>query len=120
MNIPDSVIEAAKAACDKCNGRDTWDDTVLAMLTAALTELEKTHAVVPRTDTPAIQALIAMGKKYIPHSDMCGCERCAAQADNEVPRQVFDVIEDVDFLNCGCPISDGCGCTGWDDWDYEP
>ena len=60
MNIPDSVIEAAKAACDKCNGRDTWDDTVLAMLTAALAELEKSHAVVPRTDTPAIQALIDM------------------------------------------------------------
>lgn len=38
-----------------------------------------------------------MGKRYIPHSDMCGCERCAWQADLETPSQVFDEIEDPDY-----------------------
>lgn len=45
-----------------------------------------------------------MGKKYIPHSDMCGCSRCAAQGDTENPQQVFDIVEDpifypVDVIN---------------------
>ncbi len=55
-----------------------------------------------------------MGRKYIPHSDLCGCERCAVQADQDNPQQVFDVIEDENYLNCGCHV-DKCNCAEWDD-----
>lgn len=30
--------------------------------------------------------------KYIPHSDMCGCNRCARQWETENPQQVFDEV----------------------------
>ena len=54
-----------------------------------------------------------MGRQWIPHSDLCGCEQCAAQADSENPRQVFDVVPSDDHYLCGCSIADGCEC----DWD---
>lgn len=54
-----------------------------------------------------------MGKVSVPHSDMCGCERCAAQADREHPQQVYDVADDPDVLDCGCSAISGCRC--WDD-----
>lgn len=55
-----------------------------------------------------------MGKRYIPHSDLCGCSRCAAQGDTENPQQVFDVVEDPEILDCGCDRFHGCRCD-----DYE-
>jgi hypothetical protein len=55
-----------------------------------------------------------MGKRYEEHSDMCGCERCARQADRENPRPVYDVIEDEDVLDCGCSAFRGCDCDQWD------
>ena len=55
-----------------------------------------------------------MGVRYEPHSDLCGCERCAIQADQENPQQVFDRIEDPDYLNCGCHRN-SCDCARWDD-----
>jgi hypothetical protein len=59
-----------------------------------------------------------MGKRYIPHSDMCGCERCAAEWDTESPRQVFDVVEDPDVCDY-CGGEDGrCYCADDPD-DYE-
>lgn len=60
-----------------------------------------------------------MGKRYIPHSDMCGCERCAIQADRENPQQVFDCVEDPDILDCGCEASLGCNCDYWHFHDDE-
>lgn len=56
-----------------------------------------------------------MGKRYEQHSDMCGCERCAAQADKENPTHVFDAVEDPEVYECGCEIWRGCDC-----WDYDP
>jgi hypothetical protein len=63
-----------------------------------------------------------MGKRYVQHSDLCGCERCAREWDRENPRPVFDEVEDPS-------ICDGCGadrhyCRCWeyppDDYDdYE-
>ncbi len=38
-----------------------------------------------------------MGKRYNPHSDLCGCERCAVQAEKENPQQVFDEIDDPEY-----------------------
>lgn len=55
-----------------------------------------------------------MGISYIQHSDMCGCERCAAQADCEEPRPVFDKVEDPDVRDCGCSVWDTCRCDMWD------
>lgn len=58
-----------------------------------------------------------MGKRYIQHSDLCGCERCAIEAERDNPQPVFDEIEDPDILNCGCDAYDGCRCEydGYDD-----
>jgi len=56
-----------------------------------------------------------MGKRYVQHSDMCGCERCAAQADREHPQPVYDAVDDPDTLDCGCDVMRGCSC-----WDYDP
>ncbi len=56
-----------------------------------------------------------MGVEYIPHSDMCGCERCAAQADSEYPAQVFDRRENPEIMDCGCSVWSGCDCARWDD-----
>ncbi len=57
-----------------------------------------------------------MGKIAVPHSDLCGCERCAAQWDREVSGKVYDMVEDPDTLDCGCSAIYGCTC--WDD-PYE-
>ena len=58
-----------------------------------------------------------MGKIAVPHSDLCGCERCAAQWDREHPGQVYDMVEDPDTLDCGCSAISGCSC--WDDDPYD-
>lgn len=58
-----------------------------------------------------------MGKRYEQHSDLCGCERCAAQADREHPSPVFDVIDDPDYCSfCGAHL-DHCRC--WEDDEDE-
>lgn len=57
-----------------------------------------------------------MGKRYEQHSDMCGCERCARQADSDSPRPVWDVIEDPDYLDCGCRVG-YCDCDDYPDYD---
>lgn len=54
-----------------------------------------------------------MGKRYVQHSDLCGCERCAIQADREHPSPVFDEIEDPNVCN-GCG-GEGGRCYCWDD-----
>lgn len=54
-----------------------------------------------------------MGKRYVQHSDMCGCERCAAQWETENPQPVFDAIEDPDYLDCGCERG-YCDCARWE------
>lgn len=60
-----------------------------------------------------------MGKRFIQHSDMCGCERCAIQAEMDEPRPVFDEIEDPEIMDCGCSVWQGCNC-GYDDGpDFE-
>lgn len=51
-----------------------------------------------------------MGKRYISHSDMCGCSRCAIQAEREYPQIVYDEIEDENVLDCGCDAYRGCTC----------
>ncbi len=51
-----------------------------------------------------------MGKRYIHHPDMCGCERCALQWDRAYPQPVFDEIDDPDTLDCGCSAWLGCDC----------
>lgn len=53
-----------------------------------------------------------MGKRYVQHSDMCGCERCAREWDHENPHPVFDVVDDPDILDCGCEPG---YCRCWDD-----
>ncbi len=55
-----------------------------------------------------------MGKRYIQHDDMCGCERCAKQWDREDgPSPVFDTIEDPNVCDhCGWDVED---CRCWDD-----
>lgn len=52
-----------------------------------------------------------MGKNYRQHSDMCGCERCALQADRENPASVFDEYEDSEIMDCGCNVWRGCDCA---------
>lgn len=56
-----------------------------------------------------------MGKRWVQHSDMCGCERCAAQADREIPSPVFDQIEDPEVMDCGCDVYRGCDCARWEE-----
>ena len=60
-----------------------------------------------------------MGKRYEQHSDMCGCERCARQAESESPRPIFDVVDDPDVRDCGCPYWRSCDCDFWDAIDGE-
>lgn len=55
-----------------------------------------------------------MGRRYVQHSDMCGCERCAIQGDREFPQPVFDEVEDPDILDCGCSAWSICNCAYWD------
>lgn len=57
-----------------------------------------------------------MGIRYIEHSDMCGCERCALQWERETPGKVFDKVEDPSVLNCGC---DAGHCNCWDDYGWD-
>jgi hypothetical protein len=56
-----------------------------------------------------------MGKRYVQHSDLCGCERCARQWERENPQPVFDEVEDPNVLDCGCDALRGCDCGYWDD-----
>lgn len=56
-----------------------------------------------------------MGIRYEQHSDMCGCSRCAAQADRENPQPVYDKVNDPEIMDCGCPYYRGCDCAYWDD-----
>ena len=58
-----------------------------------------------------------MGKKYVPHSDMCGCERCALEWERENPQPVYDVVEDPETLDCGCSVWSNCDCAMYDDCD---
>lgn len=58
-----------------------------------------------------------MGFRYEPHSDLCGCERCARQWDMDNPQSVYDKVEDPNVLDCGCDVGH-CSCwddNGWDD-----
>lgn len=55
-----------------------------------------------------------MGKRYIEHSDLCGCERCAAEWERESPGKVYGCVEDPDFLDCGCEAWRGCDCYDYD------
>lgn len=50
-----------------------------------------------------------MGKSYIQHSDLCGCERCARSADGS-GAPVFDVVDDPDIRECGCSVFVSCDC----------
>lgn len=56
-----------------------------------------------------------MGKKFIEHSGMCGCERCAVQWDREHPSPVFDIVDDPDTLDCGCSAWGDCRCYEFED-----
>jgi hypothetical protein len=54
-----------------------------------------------------------MGKRYVQHDAMCGCERCAREWERENPGPVFDAVEDPSYC-------DGCDepreyCRCWDD-----
>lgn len=66
-----------------------------------------------------------MGKRYIQHSDTCGCERCARVMDLDDSgngrAQVWDCVEDPDILDCGCDAWRGCDCYNYDDCgdDYD-
>lgn len=51
-----------------------------------------------------------MGKRYVPHSDMCGCDRCAKSFECDNPYQVFDEIDDPEIMDCGCSVWRGCDC----------
>ena len=77
----------------------------------------------PRSDKASIMAAKSetyagcgegrvMGKRFVQHSDMCGCERCAVQWDREFPQPVFDAVEDPNILECGCEVG---YCRCWDD-----
>ena len=43
-----------------------------------------------------------MAKEYILHDELCGCERCAKQAESDNPRRVGDWVENPDLRECGC------------------
>jgi len=55
-----------------------------------------------------------MGIRYVEHSDMCGCERCALEYEREVPGKVFDKVEDPEVMDCGCSVWSGCDCDAYD------
>jgi len=52
-----------------------------------------------------------MGIRYIQHDGLCGCSRCAAQAERDSPQPVWDSVEDSNYLDCGCHIYDRCTCA---------
>lgn len=60
-----------------------------------------------------------MGKRYKQHSDLCGCERCAVQAERENPQPVYDEIEDPEVMDCGCSVWSGCRCYDYPDYGDE-
>lgn len=60
-----------------------------------------------------------MGKRYIQHDTMCGCERCARAWECDTPSPVFEVEEDPEILECGCSVWNGCDCARWDGDDYD-
>lgn len=45
-----------------------------------------------------------MAKDYIRHDELCGCERCARQADSDNPQPVYDVIDNPELKECGCHV----------------
>lgn len=55
-----------------------------------------------------------MGIEYIQHSDMCGCERCALQADRDNSSPVYDKVENPEIMDCGCSVWRSCDC-GYND-----
>ena len=55
-----------------------------------------------------------MGIRYEFHSDMCGCERCAREAERENPQRVCEEIEDPNVLDCGCSAWSHCNCAMYD------
>lgn len=56
-----------------------------------------------------------MGIRYEQHSDMCGCERCALAYEAEIPRPVYDEVEDPEIMDCGCSVWSYCNCAQYDD-----
>lgn len=48
--------------------------------------------------------------RYIEHSDMCGCERCALKFEAGIKTLTFDVVDDDNYKDCGCPIDSHCSC----------
>lgn len=58
-----------------------------------------------------------MGIRYIEHSDMCGCNRCARAWEYETPYRVYDKIDDPNILECGCDKYLGCDCDYWESFD---
>lgn len=60
-----------------------------------------------------------MGFRLVEHSDMCGCERCAAAYEHDQPMKVFDRIEDANWCTyCQRPL-DACVCAYEDEYDYD-
>ena len=59
----------------------------------------------------------SIGKRYVAHSALCGCDRCAAQWGRENPSQVWSCVGDPDVLECGCDLWIGCDCYGYDGGD---
>lgn len=61
-----------------------------------------------------------MGKVYQQHDDMCGCSRCARAFElDDGPRPVFDVVDDPEVRDCGCPLWRSCDCDDFPDFDGE-
>lgn len=56
-----------------------------------------------------------MGKRYIEHDSMCGCERCAKQWEREQPTPVYDCVEDPEIMDCGCSVWGNCNCALYED-----
>lgn len=56
-----------------------------------------------------------MAKEYVLHSELCGCERCAALADSENPRPAGEWVENPDLRPCGyCYVWSTCTCDDGD------
>lgn len=58
-----------------------------------------------------------MGKRYVAHSDTCGCVRCAKQWDSDYPQVVYDTIEDPMYREDGTHIDEPP--LDWDDDDDD-
>lgn len=57
-----------------------------------------------------------MGKRWVQHSSMCGCERCARECERDNPQPVFDAVEDPEYREDGTHISEPP--SFWDD-EYD-